>query len=79
LDEESTKILEDEICKKVEESLNTDEVKLEMKYIIEEGCQNLINRVTLQLQKDKEDKIQEGREKILEEIELHLEDVHAKI
>jgi hypothetical protein len=27
LDEESTKILEVEICKKVEESLNTDEVK----------------------------------------------------
>jgi hypothetical protein len=30
LDEESTKILEGEICKKVEESLNTDEVNLEV-------------------------------------------------
>jgi hypothetical protein len=45
---------------------------------IEEGCQNLINGVTLQLQKEKEDKIQEGHQKILEEVELHLEDVHAK-
>jgi hypothetical protein len=45
---------------------------------IEEGCQNLINGVTLHLQKDKEDKIQEGRHKILEEVELHLLDVHAK-
>jgi hypothetical protein len=34
--------------------------------------------VTLQLQKEKYDKIQEGHQKILEEVELHLEDVHAK-
>jgi hypothetical protein len=78
LDEESTKRLEGEICKKVEESLNIDEVKLEMKSIIEEGHQILINGVTLQLQKEKEYNIQEGHQKILEEIELHLEDVHAK-
>jgi hypothetical protein len=38
----------------------------------------LINRVTLQLQKEKEDNIQEIQQKILEEVELHLEDVHAK-
>jgi arginine/glutamate-rich protein 1 len=49
LDEESTKRLEEEICKKVEESLNTDDLKLEMKSRIEKGHQNLINRVTLQL------------------------------
>jgi arginine/glutamate-rich protein 1 len=78
LDEESTKILEEEICKKVEESLNTDEVKSEMLFRIEEGHQNLINGVTLQLQKEKEDKIQEGHHKIHEEVEFHLEDVHAK-
>jgi diphthamide biosynthesis methyltransferase len=79
LDEEYTKILEGEIFKKVEASLNTDEVKLEMKSKIEDGHQNLINEVTLQLQKEKEDKIQEGHQKIiLEEVELHLEDVHAK-
>jgi arginine/glutamate-rich protein 1 len=59
LDEESTKRLEDEICKKVEESLNTDEVKSEMQSRIE-GRQNLIDGVTLQLQNEKEDKVQEG-------------------
>jgi L-rhamnose mutarotase len=34
--------------------------------------------ITLQLQKEKEDKIQERHQKILEEVELHLKDVHVK-
>jgi arginine/glutamate-rich protein 1 len=68
LDEESTKRLEEEICKKVEESLNTDEVKLEMQSRIEEGRQNLIDGVTLQLQKEKEDKIQEGQQRYLKKL-----------
>jgi hypothetical protein len=34
-------------CKKVEESLNTDELKLEMKAKIEEGCHNLLDGITL--------------------------------
>jgi hypothetical protein len=38
----------------------------------------LIDGVTLQIQKEKEDKIQEGQKKILEEFELHLEHVHVK-
>jgi hypothetical protein len=38
----------------------------------------LIDGVTLQLQKEKEENIQEGHQKILEEVERHLEDVHAK-
>ena len=38
----------------------------------------MIDGVTLQLQKEKGDKIQEGQHKILEEFELHLEDVHVK-
>jgi hypothetical protein len=66
LDEESTKIIEKEIYKKVEESLNIDEVEFKMQSKIEEGRQNLINGVTLRLQKEKEDKIQEGQQKILE-------------
>jgi hypothetical protein len=37
LDEESTKRLEEEISKKVEESLNIDEVKQKMQARIEEG------------------------------------------
>jgi hypothetical protein len=78
LDGKFTKTLEEEICKKVKESLNIDEVKLEIQSIIEEGYQNLVNGVTLQLQKEKEDKIQEGHQKILEEVELHQEDVHTK-
>jgi hypothetical protein len=49
-----------------------------MQYRIEQGCQNLIDGVTLQLQREKEDKIQEGQKKILEEVELHLKDVDTK-
>jgi len=49
-----------------------------MKYRIEEGCKNFIDGVTLQLQKKKEDNIQEVHLKILEEVELNLEDVYAK-
>jgi hypothetical protein len=49
-----------------------------MQSIIEEGNQNLINRVTFRLQMEKEEIIEEGHQKILEEVELHLEDVHAK-
>jgi arginine/glutamate-rich protein 1 len=47
LDEESTKRLEDEIRMKVEESLNTDEVKSEIQVRIEEGRQNLLDGITL--------------------------------
>jgi len=38
----------------------------------------LIDGITLELQKEKEDKIQEGHQEILEEVETHLEDVHVK-
>jgi hypothetical protein len=78
VDEEPTKILEEGICKKIEEYLNIDQVKLELQSKIEEEHYNLINGVTLQLQKEKEDKIEEGQQKILQEVEIYLEDVHAK-
>jgi hypothetical protein len=39
--------LEEEICKKVEESLNIDEIKSEMQFSIEERCKNLINGIIL--------------------------------
>jgi hypothetical protein len=45
---------------------------------IEEGRNKLMENITIQLQKEKEDKIQEGHQKILKEVELHLEDVHVK-
>ena len=35
---------------------------------IEEGHHNVLDGITLQLQKEKEDKIQEGQQKILEEV-----------
>jgi hypothetical protein len=38
---------------------------------IKEACKNLIDGVTLQFQKEKEDKIQEGHQKILKEVELN--------
>jgi len=41
------KIIEEEICKKVEEPLNTDEVKLEIQPRIEEGHKQLNNGITL--------------------------------
>ena len=53
MDDETTKILEVEICKKVEEIVDTDEVKLETESRIEEGCKKLMDGITLQLQKEK--------------------------
>jgi hypothetical protein len=47
LDEQSTKILEAEICMKVEESLNTSEVKSEIQARIEEGRQNLLDGIVI--------------------------------
>jgi arginine/glutamate-rich protein 1 len=47
LNEETTEILEEEIYKKVEESLNTNAVKSEMQSRIEGGRKNLIEGVTL--------------------------------
>ena len=49
-----------------------------MQFRIEEGHRNLMVGITLKLQKKKEDKIQEYHQKILEEFELHIENVHAK-
>ena len=45
---------------------------------IKERCKKFLDGITLQLQQEKEDMIQEGRQKILEEIELQLEDIHVK-
>ena len=60
LDEGTTKRLEVEICRKVEETLGIEDMKLEMQSIIEEGHKKMIDGVTLKLEKEKEDKIQEG-------------------
>ena len=78
VDEETTKRLEVKICKKVEESLGTEDTKSEIQSRIEETRNKLMENMTIQFQKEKEDKIQEGQQKILEEVELQLEDVRAK-
>ena len=70
MDEETTKRLEVKICKKVEESLGTEDTKSEIQSRIEEERNKLMENITFHLQKEKEDKIQEGRQKILEEVEL---------
>ena len=44
---------------------------------IEEGHNNLMDGITLQFQKEKEDKIQ-GHYKILEEVEHQLENIKVK-
>ena len=45
---------------------------------IEEEHKKLMDGVTLQFQKEKEDKNLEGHWKLFEEFEFYLEDVHAK-
>jgi hypothetical protein len=47
-------------------------------YEVKYRKKNSINGVTLQLQKEKEDKIQEGHQKTLEEVELHLDDIQVE-
>ena len=78
MDEETTKRLEDKICKRVEEALNIDDIKEEMKSKIEKGHKKLVNDITLHLQKEKEENIIQGCQKIFEEVELELEYVHDK-
>ena len=45
---------------------------------IEERHMNLMDDITLQLQKEKVEKILEGHQKKLQKVELQLEDVHVK-
>jgi len=73
-----TTIKVEEICKKVEAFLDTDEVKSKIQERIEVGRKKLMDNINIHLQKDEEEKIQEGHQKILEEVELHLEDVYVK-
>ena len=44
---------------------------------IEKGHKNLMDGITSQLQKEKEEKILEGHQTMFEEVELQLEDVHV--
>jgi hypothetical protein len=60
--------VEEEIFKKVEETLIREDVKSEMQTRIEEGNNKLMDNITLQRQKD-EEKVQ-GHQRIFEEVEL---------
>jgi arginine/glutamate-rich protein 1 len=77
-DGDTTIKVDEEICKKAEAFLDTDEVKSKIQERIEVGRKKLMDNINIELQKDEEEKIQESHQKILEEVELHLEDVHVK-
>lgn len=63
LEEELARRVEEAIKKNVEERMNSDEVKLDMKLRIEEGIRKLFDEVDAQLQKEKEAAIYEARQK----------------
>jgi hypothetical protein len=52
INEETTKRFEEEICKKVEDTLNNKDVKLEIQVKIEKGQKKLMDSITLQLKNE---------------------------
>lgn len=67
-----SKIVED-----AQEAPGVDDIKEEMQVRIEEGRNKLMKNITILRQKEKEDKIQ-GHQKIIEGVELQLENVKFK-
>ncbi len=63
LEEETAKRVEEAILMKVEESLNSEEIKLEIQKRLEEGRKRLRDEVAAQLEKEKEVAIIEARQK----------------
>lgn len=63
IEEETTRRVEEAIRKRVEESLNSEEIKLEIQKRLEEGRKRLQDEVTAQLKKEKEDALIEARRK----------------
>jgi len=63
LEEETARRVEEAIRKKVEESLNSEEVKLEIRRRIEEGRKKIFDEVAIQLEKEKEATLSEARQK----------------
>lgn len=63
LKEETTKRVEESIRKKVEESLSSEDIKLEINRKLEEGRRTVIEEVTAQLEKEKEAALIEARGK----------------
>lgn len=65
LEEETARRIEEAIRKKVEESLNSEEIKLEIQRRIEEGHKKLLDEVAAQLEKEKEAALIEARQKVV--------------
>ena len=63
LEEELARKIEEATSKSVEELLNSDEVKHEIKHRIEEGIRKLFDEVDAQLQKEKDAALHEARQK----------------
>lgn len=63
LEEETARRLEEEIRKRVEEKLSSEEVRIEVERLIEEGRKKLFDDVESQLQKEKEAALSEARQK----------------
>lgn len=55
--------MEEAIRKKVEDSLNSEEIKMEIKRRLEEGRKRLLDEVESQLEKEKEAALTEARRK----------------
>lgn len=63
IEEETSKRVEEAIRRKVEESLNSEEIKVEIQIRMEEGRKKLFDEVAAQLEKEKEAAIIEARQK----------------
>ncbi|KAI9178534.1 hypothetical protein LWI28_027612 [Acer negundo] len=85
IDEETARRVEEAIRKKVEESLNCDEIKLEIQRWLEEGRKRLQDEVAAQLEKEKEEALIEARRKEeqarreIEELEKMLEENQRRV
>lgn len=66
IEEETAKRVEEAIRKKVDESLNSAEIQLEVQRRLEEGRRRLHDEVTAQLEKEKEIALVQARQKEVE-------------
>ena len=65
LEEELARRVEEAVRKNVEECLNSEEVKDEIKRRAEEGIKKLFDEVDAQLQKEKQAALHEARQKVV--------------
>lgn len=63
LEDETARRVEEAIRKKIEETLNSEEVRLEIQKRIAEGRKKLLEEVEVQLEKEKEQALIEARKK----------------